>query len=174
MTARAVRLVKEGLLTEERAARCPEEFRKIKKAWEHLLQPFMTNGAATNIDYKPSVPEQEAPKATKTDPWDTDSTPTPTTPQAPAQPATPPPANAHAITCEQVAKKALELIVAAAEDKAKTMTPEEVEELRRRLEAELPATGQTLMAQCAKDNWSDASRSCVIDATTLDAATKCN
>ena len=52
--------VKNGALPAERAARCPDEYRKIQAAWETLLEPHLTNGAATNVDYKPSVPVQEA------------------------------------------------------------------------------------------------------------------
>ncbi len=171
--------VAQGNLTAERARRCPDEFRKINKAWEHLLQPFMTNGAATNINYKPSVPTTEAPKNTKSDPWDDDGTATPATPVEPtpgtpeATPEQPTATAAHAITCEQVAMQALVLIADAAKEKAKTMTAEQVDDLKRRLQAELPATAQQIIAKCAKDDWSDALRTCISNAATLDAATAC-
>ena len=74
---------------------------------------------------------------------------------------------------QQVAMKALELIAAEAQKKAKTMTAEEVEELKAKLSSELPAAMQQILAECAKENWSDTSRKCVIDAKDLAQATKC-
>lgn len=159
--------VSSGSLPKDRAQRCPEEYSKINKAWERLLQPHLTNGAALNINYKPNVPIKEAPKTTNEDPWgDPDEGP-----QAPPPPAEP---SAHAITCEQVAKKASELIVAEAQARAEKMSEAEVEELKRKLEAELPAVMEQLLAQCAKEDWSDPSRKCVMDSKTLEQATKCN
>jgi len=157
--------VNDKVLPSDRAKRCPEEYRKINKAWEKLLAPHMTNGAADNVDYKPTVAEKEAPGATNDDPWDSsdDETPEPVTPQP----------TSGAITCEQVAMRAAELIADAAEEQAKSMTAEQIEELKARLEAELPAAMQTILSECAKANWSQASRKCVIDAKALDEASKC-
>ncbi len=168
--------VSSGNLPADRAKRCPEEYTKIHKAWEKLLQPHLTNGAALNIDYKPSVPVAEAPKdtaaASTNDPW-ADSTPSAPAPAAP-EPATPPPApGGHEITCEQVAVKAAELVGAEAQVRAKSMSAEEVEALQTKLEAELPAVIETILAECAKTDWSDSSRKCVLRSKSLAEASKC-
>lgn len=153
--------VQQGTLPMERAMRCPDEYAKIKKAWEKLLQPHLTNGAALNMDYTPSVPVKEAPKKQE-DPFDgTD------------QPETPTPAGGD-ITCEAVAIKAAELIGLEAEERAKKMSRREVEELKKKLETELPAAIEKILAECAKASWSQESRKCVIDAKSLADATKCN
>jgi len=161
-----------GNLHADRAKRCPEEYAKIHKAWQTLLGPHLTNGAALEIDYKPSVPVAEAPQETNngpsSDPWGA-----PSQPVAPPEPAAPPAGTGGPITCEQVAQKAAELIGAEALERAKSMSAEEVEDLRQKLETELPAAIEQILAECAKNNWSVASRKCVIDASTLDAASKC-
>jgi len=168
--------VSSGALPKDRAQRCPEEYGKINKAWEKLLQPHLTNGAALNIKYKPSVPIKEAPKTTNEDPWgeeggeghgEGEERPTPPAPEEPDSSPT------HAITCEQVAQKAGELIAGEARSRAEKLSEEEVDALKRKLEAELPAVMEQLLAQCAKEAWSDPSRKCVIDAKTLDQATRC-
>jgi hypothetical protein len=155
-----------GNLPKDRAARCPEEYAKINKAWEKLLQPHMTNGAAENIDYKPSVPAAEAPQATSADPWG-DRPGTPSTPE----PAAPP--LAAGITCEQVAEKAAELIGAEAQTRAASMSAEEIEQLRASLEAELPAAIEQILSTCAKDDWSDKARTCILESRTLATADTC-
>jgi hypothetical protein len=162
-------------LPAERAQRCPEEYKKIQHAWETLLGPYLTNGAATNVDYKPSVPVVEAPKTTKTDPWGDGEAgnSTPTTSPDPGwadddkKPAAPP-----QITCEQVAVRASELIERDAMGRARTTRDKE--EAERRLESALPAVKEKLIAQCAKESWSVKSRQCVMDAQDLATATKCN
>jgi hypothetical protein len=156
--------VTEGVLPKDRAVRCPEEYVKINKAWEKLLQPHLTNGAALNVNYKPSVPVKEAPKTTAEDPWGEEDG---------EQPKPAPAGDAHAITCEAVAQKAGELIVEEAKARAEKMSEDEVEALKSKLEAELPAVIEQLLAQCAKENWSDVSRRCVLDAKSLEQATKC-
>jgi hypothetical protein len=154
--------VSSGALPAARAQRCPEEYAKIAKAWEKLLQPHLTNAAAENVDYQPSVPVAEAPS---TPTWDTPTTPT----APPAQPTAP----SAEITCEQVAQQALMLIGAEAVKRAETMTPAEVEELKTQLETQLPAIAEQLLAECAKDAWPQKDRRCVLEAESLDAASKC-
>jgi hypothetical protein len=164
--------VASGTLPAERAQRCPEEYAKINKAWEKLLQPYLSNGAAVNVSYKPPVATAEAPKTTAKDPWgDSPSGDGQAKPPVPDEPAPP---SGHDITCEQVATKAAELSGAEAVQRAKSMTPAEVEELKARLEAELPAFVQQILSECAKSNWTDAARQCVLDAKSLEVATKCN
>ncbi len=162
--------VTSGNLPKDRAQRCPEEYKKINKAWEKLLQPHMTNAAAENVDYTPSVPVAEAPTAAE-DPWggspSAPSAPTPTTPTAPTPPS------AAGVTCEQVAEKVAELIGAEAEARAKSMTADQLEALKASLEAELPAALEQILAACAKDDWSDGARTCILRSTTLAAADKC-
>ena len=152
--------VNTGTLPMERAMRCPDEYAKIKKAWEKLLQPHLTNGAALNMNYTPSVPVKEAPKQTE-DPFDQPQAPKPT------------PAGEE-ITCEAVAIKAAELIGAEAEERARKMSRDEIEDLKKKLDIELPAALEKILAECAKANWSQESRKCVMDAKTLAQASKCN
>lgn len=164
--------VSSGNLPKDRAQRCPEEYAKINKAWEKLLQPHLTNGAAANVDYQPSVPTTEAPQTTSSDPWGgTPSSPTPAAP--PATPDPTPAAPAPGVTCEQVAYRAAELIGAEAETRAKTMSAAEIEQLKAELESQLPAAMEQILAACAKEDWSDSARKCVLESKTLDAATKC-
>ncbi|MCW5803404.1 MAG: DUF4344 domain-containing metallopeptidase [Deltaproteobacteria bacterium] len=159
-------------LPKDRAVRCREEYGKIKKGWEKLLQPHLTNGAAINIDYKPPVDKAEAPRTSERDPWD-QAMDVPGAAE-PAAPPTPVPAKkGGGITCEAVAMKAAELIGAAAMEKAKTLSPDEVEELRAKLEAELPAAMEQLLSECAKAGWSQPQRACVVNARDLDQAMKC-
>jgi hypothetical protein len=170
--------VSSGNLPSDRAQRCPDEYQKIHKAWEKLLQPHLTNGAASNIDYKPNIPVAEAPKTTTDDPWgNTEPSAVPSAPAPPEEPRAPAapaaPASEHVITCEQVAMKAITLIAEEAEARARKMSPAEVEELKAKLEAELPAAMETILSECAKRNWPDSSRQCVIDATSLKQASAC-
>lgn len=156
--------VTSGTLPKDRAMRCPEEYKKINKAWEKLLQPHFTNGAAQNVDYTPSVPAKEAPTATNADPWGD---------PAPA-PQTPPPAPASdVITCEQIATRVGELVGETAQERAKSMTEEQVEELEREIENQLPSVLEQVISECAKENWTATVRSCVMTAKTIDAAGKC-
>jgi hypothetical protein len=165
------RFVDSGNLPPERAQKCPAEYAKIDKAWEKLLQPYLTNGAAVNVDYKPEVPQAEAPRTTSKDPWGDsdsgDSTPTVSTPApAPAPPVL-------GITCEQVADKASELIRAEAEARAGALDEQGRADLQARLQTELPAAMQQILAQCAKEKWPEPSRRCVLAAATLADATRC-
>jgi hypothetical protein len=153
--------VTSGTLPQARAARCPEEYAKIAHAWEKLLQPHLTNTAAQNVDYKPAIDPAEA--GTDVPSWGGDD---------PATPTAPPPTGAT-ITCEQVAEKALILIEQEAERAAQSMTPEQIEELRATLEAQLPAFAEQLLAQCAKEDWPDTARQCVLDANTVEQADRC-
>ncbi|HEU0037441.1 MAG TPA: DUF4344 domain-containing metallopeptidase [Kofleriaceae bacterium] len=164
-----VKFVQSGNLPRDRAMRCPEEYAKIHKAWEKLLQPHLTNGAALNIDYKPDIPVAEAPKTTNQDPWGG----TPDGPALPPLPPVSPDTPASAITCEQVAQKAAELITVEAEQRARGMSKQDAADLQAKLDAELPAAIEQILAECAKENWSDASRSCVLKSKTLAQATKC-
>jgi hypothetical protein len=117
------------------------------------------------------VPVKEAPKTTSEDPWgDSDSDEAP----APAPAPVDEPGPQHAITCEQVAQKAAVLIAGEAQERAKKMSEEEVDALKQKLESELPAVIEQLLKQCAQEDWSDASRKCVLDAKSLEQATKCN
>ena len=69
--------------------------------------------------------------------------------------------------------KAIELIAAEAEKQAASMSGEEIEELKTKLEAELPAFAEQFLAQCANENWPDKDRRCVLDAASIEAAGKC-
>jgi hypothetical protein len=154
--------VSSGTLPMDRARRCPDEYAKIKKSWEKLLQPHLTNGAALNMSYEPSIAMKETPKTKKDDVWQ-DDTAKPTATAA-----------GEDITCEAVAIKAAELIGVDAEERARRMSRTEIEELKKKLEIELPAALEKILAECAKSNWSQESRKCVLDAKTLAEASKCN
>ncbi|MDX2087613.1 MAG: DUF4344 domain-containing metallopeptidase [Kofleriaceae bacterium] len=169
--------VASGTLPKDRAQRCPEEYAKINKAWEKLLQPHFTNGAAINVAYAPIVPAKEAPKTTNSDPWGSPSTGGGTTAPAAdpwggaAKPA--PAAKAAQITCEQIAFHAVTLIRSETIAQAGTLSADQNAALDAELDTALPAAGEQILAECAKANWSETARRCVLDAPTLDAATKC-
>ncbi|MBA3453334.1 MAG: DUF4344 domain-containing metallopeptidase [Deltaproteobacteria bacterium] len=165
--------VTSGNLPKDRAQRCPEEYRKINKAWEKLLQPHMTNAAATNVDYKPSVPAAEAPQSSGSDPWGDTPTGPDTTTETPQPPEPEPTKPALGIPCEQIAEKVAELIGEEAQSRAKSMSMEDLEALRASLEAELPAALEQILSACAKDDWSSAARACILKSRSLAAADKC-
>jgi hypothetical protein len=159
--------VSSGTLPKERAQRCPEEYVKIHNAWEKLLQPHLSNGAAANVSYEPAVARSEAPTPVAPpaiDPWGKVNE----TPLPPSLPVA-----GHAITCEQVATKAAELIGTEARTRARSTTPAQIEQLKSQLETQLPAVIQQLLAECARADWPDAARQCVLQATSLETASAC-
>lgn len=159
-----------GNLPVQRAQRCPDEYVKKKKAWEKLLGPHLTNGAALNVGYKPNIPVAEAPKQTNTDPWDDDGTAG--APQLP--PPTPSTGSAAPVTtCEAVADHAIALIKTQAELQGQTMSPKERADLQAKLDTELPSARENIIAQCAKEKWSDAARKCVMDSKSFAQLSKC-
>jgi hypothetical protein len=89
--------------------------------------------------------------------------------------AAPPPAatEGHAVSCEQVADKAMQLILAGLEQQLAGATPEQLQEAAAELEVQLPAIRQNLLDQCYKEDWPDKDRQCVLDAGDIDAASKC-
>ncbi|MCB9563248.1 MAG: DUF4344 domain-containing metallopeptidase [Kofleriaceae bacterium] len=136
--------VSSGNLPEQRAARCQEEYAKTKKSWEKLLEPFLTESAAHNADIE----------------------------QAPVAPP-PVAADGHQISCEQVADQALQLIQASVEQQLQGASQEQIQAASAELEVQLPAMRQKLLEQCAQEDWPDKDRQCVLDARTLDVASKC-
>ncbi len=165
--------VSSGTLPAARAKRCPEEHVKIGRAWNKLLAAHFTSSGAENADL-PQVALAEPP-ATPTPA--TDGEPTePTATTAPTEPTTAPTAvqTEHAISCEQVAEKAADLIRQELEQRASKMSAAEREEAKHKVETELPAALETILAECRKADWSDASRLCVINAADLAEASACN
>lgn len=159
--------VSSGNLPEARAQRCGEEYSKTRRAWEKLLEPHLTNDAAQEIDYTPSVPVAE------TNP-DQPTMPTADEPATGDDEPTPPlAADGHAITCEKVAEKAVELIATEAEKQLANLSPEEQQAKIDDIKANLPAFLEQFLAQCAKEDWPDKDRQCVLDASTLDQASHC-
>ena len=138
--------VKNEVLPEARARRCPAEFSRIHSAWVQLLAPHMTDNAQSEIS-------------------------TPDTAMTPPTPPSPPPASQ--ITCDQVTDRAIELIGLEIGSQAAKLSEAEAEELKRRAVAELPAMLEQLNASCESENWSQAYRRCIIDAASLDAAGAC-
>lgn len=149
-----------GNLTAARAPLCEEEYRRMSRSWERLLEPHLTKKGA--LEFEEAVPE-----AHPEDP--------PPPPAAPAPP--PPPAKTgdegRTITCDQVVEKIVALVSAQAEEEAKTRTPEEIAEMKANLEVQVPAIIEQGRHECAEQHWPDKDRKCVLAATTLDAATKC-
>ncbi len=164
--------VADGNLPKARAARCQEEYGKIQASWRKLLEPHLTNDAAEEIDYTPSVPADEttpdpAPTVAVGEPAgddedDEDPAPRPT-----------PVSAGHAIPCEQVAEKAVALIGVEAEQQLGAVTPAERQAALAEIQAGLPAYLEQFLAQCAQEDWPDADRQCVLDAATLDRASRC-
>jgi hypothetical protein len=137
-----------GNLPEARAEQCPEEYAKIKKSWEKLLEPYLTNGAAENIDVAPQVAADEIAA------------------QAPA-------GDDHTITCQQVAEKATQLIAAEFEKQAATLNDDQKAAAATEMQSNMPSFLEQFLSQCAKENWPDKDRKCVLDADSIDAAGKC-
>ncbi len=166
--------VTSGTLPASRAKRCPEEHARIGKAWNKLLAGHFTNSGAENADL-PQVALTDRAPAAPTAPT-APATDDPTVPTATATTATAPPATAairHAISCEQVAEKASELIGAELETRARSMSAAELTEAKHKIETELPAALETILAECRSADWSDVSRLCVINAESLQEASAC-
>jgi hypothetical protein len=140
--------VTSGNLPQDRAAQCPAEYKKIKHAWDKLLQPYLTNEGAANIHVAPSVPAEEIAE------------------HAPAS-------GDHQVTCEQVAEKAIQLIAREFDTQIAAMDAEQQAEARQQLEANLPSFQEQFLSQCAKEDWPDKDRACVLAAASVDAASKC-
>jgi hypothetical protein len=158
--------VASGNLPEARAARCGEEFTKIRASFQKLITPHLTNNTPQEIEYTTADPPPVANVPPPEEPAAPDEPPAPEDEETgvfeePTAPAEPP---GHAVTCEQVAEKAIALIAAEAE-KA-NVTPEQ-------LSANLPAFLEQFLAQCQKEDWPDKDRQCVLDATNLARASKC-
>jgi hypothetical protein len=137
--------VSSGSLPEGRAARCPEEFAKIKKSWERLLQPYMSDQAEANV----GIEEPAAPTPEETAAAD------------------------HAISCKEAVDQVLQLYVAQLDEQYKGAKQEDIDAVIEQLKVQLPQQEQQAIDQCEKENWTDAARQCVMGATTLEAATKC-
>ncbi len=140
--------VTSGNLPKDRAAQCPDEYRKISHAWDQLLQPYLTNAGAANIDVAPSVPADET---------------------ATTAPAT----SDHKITCEQIAQKAIALIGQEFDTQSAGLSADDKAAAAQQLAANMPSFQEQFLSQCAKEDWPDADRQCVLDADTVDAASKC-
>lgn len=167
--------VSSGTLPAARAKRCPEEHAKIGRAWNKLLAGHFTSSGAENAGTQVAVAEPQP----RVDPAPTNPT-VPSVQNTPAAdgeptptPAAQPPGTPHAISCEQVAEKAAELIGAELEQRARSMSEAELTEAKHKIETELPAALETILAQCRSADWSDVSRLCVINASNLQEASAC-
>jgi len=176
--------VSSGNLPAARAQRCGEEYQKTQRSWEKLLQPHLANDAATEIGYAPSVPAVELDEPSAPPPMPTQPTVEPTeggddgdepahddgdgeeTPEVGG-------GVAHQITCEQVAEQAVTLIATEAEKQLAGLDRDELDGKVEELKANLPAFLEQFLATCATENWPDADRRCVLDARTLDQASRC-
>lgn len=172
--------VESGTLPAARAKRCPEEYGKIGKAWNTLLASHFTNAAAENTGTQVAVAEP-GPRP-PTQPTQADGEPTQVAVAEPGEPGDEPAQqdsettavqSKHAISCEQVAEKAAELIGAELEQRVRKMSDAEKLEAQHKIETELPAALETILAQCRSADWADTSRLCVINAETLQEASAC-
>jgi hypothetical protein len=135
--------VESGTLPESRAARCPGDYAKTKRSWEKLLEPHMTEQGAENASL-----EQ---------------------PAAPVTPAAP----AHAITCLQTAEAAMTLLLQQMDEQMKGAPQEQIDEVVKQLETQLPQMLQQLVDDCEQKDWPDQARECVTKAKTFEAASAC-
>ncbi|HUQ02619.1 MAG TPA: DUF4344 domain-containing metallopeptidase [Kofleriaceae bacterium] len=183
--------VDSGNLPKARAQRCTEEFVKIRSSFQKLIAPHLTNNTPQEIEYttadpttvaenvpeapnaptEPAGPPEPAPDEPLTPEGDEgddgDQTGAFDEPTAPEEPA------GHAITCEQVAEKAIELIATEAEKELAKLTPEQQEKAIEEIKANLPAFLEQFLSQCQKEDWPDKDRKCVLDAANLAKASKC-
>jgi hypothetical protein len=135
--------VSSGTLPEARAVRCGEEFGKMKRSWEKLLEPHLTDQAAENADIE-QAPEPVVPAA-----------------------------KAHAIPCEQVADKVAQLVIAQLDEQYKEATQEQIDAIVEQLKVQIPQMTTQLVDECTQKDWTDQARSCVMNASTVDAASAC-
>jgi hypothetical protein len=177
--------VDSGNLPAGRAARCQEEFVKIRGSFQKLITPHLTLNKPSEIEYEQPVAE---PVADNTQPQQPQSPPQPDEPAQPdgeededegqadpfAAPDEPPaPTEEHAVSCEQVAEKAIELIGVEAEKQLAKLPAEQQAQALEEIKANLPAFLEQFLSQCAKEDWPDEDRQCVLDAATLDKAGRC-
>lgn len=140
-------MIDSGTLPAERAQRCPDEYKKIHKAWETLLKPYLTESAAQNASEN-----------------------------AGEQPAAPPPvaaADQHQISCQQAVDNGLMLYLNDLKEQAKTWTQDQIDKANEQLKEQLPQVEAKLVETCNTKNWDDATRQCLMQATDWTAAQKC-
>lgn len=141
-------LVTQGLLPKPRAQRCPSEYKNIDAAWTRLLAPHLT----------PEARGEGAPVAR----------PLPQ-PQPRPQPTPQPVAHSN-ITCEVVAQKAVQLIMLQYQQQLGQLGPQQ----QQAIQQQLMQMYNQIIGQCQGENWSQASRQCVINSTSLAQAEVCN
>jgi hypothetical protein len=142
--------VKSGALPEQRAVRCAGphgEYEKLRKSFEKLLAPHLQTQAAQNVE----IPQEPAPA----------------------------PTSAHAIQCEQVVEKGLQIYLGQLKQQVEdglqsgSVTQEQVEELKRNLEVQLPQIYQQAVDECNSKDWTDPQRECVMNASDVAGLEKC-
>jgi hypothetical protein len=200
---RYAQLVVANQLPEERAQRCPDEYRKINGAWEKLIQPYLTSAAAANVDYTPgsaapssssSAPQNPSPSATPT--AGTPSVPVPPTAGSPdpddrdlgsediVDPdeagadvdAHRPPAVAGSDTGGppcDAVSDKLADLIARSATQQAAGDAKVAAELERQLQTQLPAVKQQLLASCQHEQWSAQQKTCLASAATLTDADRC-
>jgi hypothetical protein len=156
--------VESGNLPRTRAGRCQEEFVKIKASFQKLITPHLTLKKPSEIEYERPV---GAPATEPTEPV-ADETDVFEAPEEPDQPE-----REHAVSCVQVAEKAIELIGVEAEQQLGKLPADQQEQALAEIKANLPAFLEQFLSQCAKEDWPDRDRQCVLDAATLDQAGRC-
>jgi hypothetical protein len=175
-TTKYAGFVESGNLPAARAGRCAEEYTKIRESFQTLIAPHLTNNSPQEIEYTAADPpavaeaappeEPTQPTAPPEDPATAEADPF-EEPEAPAEPT------GHAVTCEQVAEKAIDLIAIEAEKQFAKLTEEQQAKAIEELKANLPAFLEQFLAQCAKEDWPDKDRQCVLDAADIAQAGRC-
>ncbi len=163
--------VESGNLPAARAGRCQEEFVKIRASFQKLITPHLTHNKPSEIEYEQPVEPVAEPEVAPTVAEPTVEDQETDVFEAPEEPAEP--AGEHTVTCEQVAEKAIELILAEAEKQIGQLPAEQQEQAVEEVKANLPAFLEQFLAQCAREDWPDRDRQCVLDAATLDKAGRC-
>ena len=127
---------------------------KIRSSFQKLIAPHLTHNSPQEIQYTTEAPTES----------ETGAFEEPTEPEQPT---------GHAITCEEVAEKAIGLIATEAEAQLAKLTPEQQAQAIEEVKANLPAFLEQFLAQCQQEAWPDKDRRCVLDAPDLARASKC-
>jgi hypothetical protein len=160
--------VKEGHLPEDRAVRCPEEFKDISRAWDRLLAPHLRDGAS--MTGTGGSGETKQPAGDGHDGHDHgDMKKDPTPPTGGGQPV------AGGTSCEDVTMKVIELIIADTEANlvANNATEEQINAVAEELKNQIPTIATNLMEACAQEAWPEPDKQCVMKSKSVAEAEKC-
>ena len=157
--------VTNGHLPEDRAARCPEEFKDISRSWDRLLEPHLRDGATMTS----GTGGTGGTGGDTGDTGDTGGT------EPPPVGKTSEPVAAGGTSCEDVTRKVIELIIAAEEAKlvAAKATEEQIAIVADQLREQIPTIANNLMETCASEAWPEPDRQCVMKSDSIAVAEQC-